>query len=153
MTSPSKVCENDGILINGTTCKCRNGYLGDSCQRLMVDCSEGEFSGQYPIMSGFYLAKPTLATAPITIRCQSLVHHMALFRWMDDVNFNVSKGDYISGIGSATTDYWMGLENLHLITSNPYEYTLGVQREDASLWEMYRKEKWMQGNGYHLCKY
>ncbi|XP_070180430.1 microfibril-associated glycoprotein 4-like [Littorina saxatilis] len=132
-TNSNAPCQNGGIPINGNTaCQCYNGFVGNNCERLMIDCTEGKNSGYYPAMKGLYQAKPSTASGPVQLRCDFQVDQVVLMRWRGDVDFNVTKASYVIGFGDANADYWTGLESLHLVTSNSHTYTLGVQVTNVS---------------------
>jgi len=50
-------------------------------------------------------------------------------------NWNFSWAGYKAGFGSTDTDFWLGLERMHLLTSSqPYRLRVEVQQKDTELW-------------------
>ncbi|KAL8584946.1 hypothetical protein ACOMHN_043582 [Nucella lapillus] len=135
--SPGIQCQNGGQVVKNKddtlACQCNGGYVGDFCQRLMLDCTEGLQSGHYPKMSGIYKARPLKSPGPISLYCDSSAHNLILKRWLGNVTFNVTMKNYVTGFGKVGQDFWLGLENFHLLTTtNGFTYTLGVQLNNLS---------------------
>lgn len=59
---------------------------------------------------------------------------MVIQRRMDgSENFNRSKAEYRTGFGGADGEYWLGLENMHLLTSlNSYELMVVMENYTGS---------------------
>ncbi|PVD38204.1 hypothetical protein C0Q70_00815 [Pomacea canaliculata] len=126
--SENLVCYNGGSIVSdGTACKCVNGYVGSRCERLAKDCKEIIASGYYDVLlHNIFNIRPSLATAPIRVLCDSWVENIIHKRISVVPSFNRSMADYVAGFGDANSDYWVGLQNLYLLTSST-SYTLGVQ--------------------------
>ena len=56
-------------------------------------------------------------------------------------NWKLPWADYKAGFGSVDADFWLGLENIHLLTSSqPYRLRVEVQENSTNLW--YSAEYW-----------
>ncbi|KAL5018107.1 hypothetical protein ScPMuIL_003829 [Solemya velum] len=83
--------------------------------------------------SGVYRIKPDGASKPVNVYCDMVTdrgHWTVLQRRMNG-NLLFMRGweDYKSGFGSASEEYWIGNENIHLIT-NQGEYELRIDLAD-----------------------
>ncbi|XP_046376670.1 fibrinogen-like protein 1 isoform X1 [Haliotis rufescens] len=112
-------CQHGGDYNAGTdVCQCYNGYLGNRCERLMTDCSDGVsyYSGKHDK----YLMQPSLAPRPFTVYCE--MHYggrtMFLRQKAGNENFNRSWKDYKQGFGDVTGDHWLGNDYIHYISSS-----------------------------------
>jgi len=56
-------------------------------------------------------------------------------------NWKLPWADYKAGFGSADANFWLGLENIHLLTSSqPYRLRVEMQENSTNLW--YSAEYW-----------
>ncbi|XP_025093956.1 angiopoietin-1-like [Pomacea canaliculata] len=140
------VCQN-GAHTGGSTCKCVNGYIGSQCEQLTSDCKEIISSGYYDdALPGIFIIQPSQATIPIRVFCSPDVEHIILLRFFNVPSFNRSMADYVAGFGDDHSDYWVGLENLHLLTSST-SYTLGVQVSFPAQYQRYYSNFEVKGAG------
>jgi len=88
-------------------------------------------------------------TTDITIPTQSdPVPVMSVFGWIMiqqrlgyTFDWNLPWDDYKAGFGSVYFDFWLGLEQIHLLTSSqPYRLRVEMQERSANLW--YSAEYW-----------
>jgi len=88
-------------------------------------------------------------TANITIPTQSdPVPLKSVFGWIMihqhlgySFNWQLPWADYKAGFGSIDADFWLGLENMHLLTSSqPYRLRAELQEWSTNLW--YSAEYW-----------
>jgi len=82
-------------------------------------------------------------TVTVTVPTQGSIPANSIFDWIvfmqHDVatgfNWNLTWINYKNGFGSSSTDFWMGLERLHLMTtSSPYRLRLEWQQSPTDLW-------------------
>jgi len=104
----------------------------------------------------------TNLTVNITIPTQSdPVLVKSVFGWiiinqrlLYSFDWNRTWAEYKAGFGSIDADFWLGLENMHLLTSSqPYRLRVEVQERSANLW--YSAEYWSFkiGDGLNVDKY
>ena len=91
----------------------------------------------------------TNLTINLTIPTQSdPVPVMSVFGWIMihqhlgySFNWNLPWADYKAGFGSIDADFWLGLEQMHLLTSpQPYRLRVEMQERDTNAW--YSAEYW-----------
>jgi len=91
----------------------------------------------------------TNATTQITVPTQSdPVPVKSVFGWIiihqrlgDTFNWGLRWADYKAGFGSIDSNFWLGLERMHLLTSSrPYRLRVEVQKASTNLW--YSAEYW-----------
>ncbi|XP_050419365.2 fibrinogen-like protein 1 [Patella vulgata] len=118
-------CLNNGSLDSVTqTCKCYNGYIGDTCERIMMDCTEGFKSGHYNEDTyDNYFIKPTLAPTAFEVHCNMKDGGggstlMKNSEWWPFVNRNENWNTYKDGFGELEDNHWLGLDQIHYITSS-----------------------------------
>ncbi|XP_067671733.1 uncharacterized protein [Haliotis asinina] len=97
-----QVCNGHGVyLMDVNKCRCFDGYIGDSCDRLMQDCSEG--SDHYLEEEGIFFIHPRLSTSVFRVYCNMIwggrTYLMIISRNGPYVNFTRSWQDYIDGFG------------------------------------------------------
>jgi hypothetical protein len=70
---------------------------------------------------GVYLISPRGATTPFDVYCNMTAGGWTVVqrRFHGDVNFTRGYTDYVNGFGDVSGDHWLGLENIHLLTSRP----------------------------------
>ncbi|XP_071100897.1 fibrinogen-like protein 1 [Haliotis cracherodii] len=108
-----KRCTNDG-----NKCKCYGGYVGDDCERLMIDCSEGVASGHYDGEEGLFFIHPTLSTEPFRVWCRmSWGGNTYIQRHTNSTDFNRSWQDYRDGFGDPAQDFWLGNDKISYIVN------------------------------------
>ena len=85
----------------------------------------------------------TNITTNITISTQSdAVPVMSVFGWIIihqrlgfTFNWNLSWADYKAGFGSIDADFWLGLEQMHLLTGcQSYRLRVEMQQRRSNLW-------------------
>ncbi|KAK6172053.1 hypothetical protein SNE40_018017 [Patella caerulea] len=125
VNTTSLTCLNSGTLDSATqTCKCYNGYIGDTCERIMMDCTEGFKSGHYNEDTyDDYFIKPTLAPTAFEIHCNMKNGGggstlMKNSEWWPFVNRNLNWNNYKDGFGSLADNHWLGLDKIHYITTS-----------------------------------
>jgi len=105
----------------------------------------------------------TNITVDIEIPTQSdfipVISVMSVFGWIMfhqhlgySFNWNLTWAYYKTGFGSIDSDFWLGLEKLHLLTSSqPYRLRVELQKWSTNLW--YSAEYWSFKIGHELDKY
>jgi len=82
-------------------------------------------------------------TATLTIPTQGSIQVISLNNWIFFMHHDVSGGfnwnlpwnDYKNGFGSSDSDFWTGLERLHLLTtSGSYRLRLEWQEDTTGYW-------------------
>ena len=85
----------------------------------------------------------TYESKSLTFGTQPTVNAMSVFGWIiiqqktlnSGVNWNLWWGDYVNGFGSAGSDFWFGLERMHLMTaSGSYRLRIEVQQRTTGKW-------------------
>ncbi|XP_067660168.1 uncharacterized protein [Haliotis asinina] len=116
--------------VSRRTCICYGGYVGDYCERLMQDCTEGNFYSYYVNQNANFLCQPNGAPKPIKVHCDMQYGGRTLLMKQSSgtENFTRTWQDYKTGFGSLSGDHWLGNDNVHYITSG--------RRQDlvAELW-------------------
>ncbi|KAK6187045.1 hypothetical protein SNE40_006294 [Patella caerulea] len=114
-------CENGGTR-NKTInkCACVNSYVGEHCERLMKDCSDGYLEGQYHGQDGVFTVKPDAAPNPFEVRCIMKIHGRLVFQRQKDgnVSFNRTWSEYKEGFGDVRGDHWLGNDKIYYLTNN-----------------------------------
>ena len=98
------------------------------------------------------------STVDLTIPTQRMsVTVMSVFGWIIvhqhlgyTFDWQLPWADYKAGFGSIDADFWLGLEQMHLLTSSqPYRLRVEVQDRSTELW--YSAEYWSFKIGVSLC--
>ncbi|KAM8953291.1 fibrinogen-like protein 1 [Pelodytes ibericus] len=96
-----------------------------------LDCSDVYSSGIE--WSGIYTITPSTRTTQIEVFCDMLIEGggwLVIQRRQDgSVHFNRTWEEYKEGFGNLHTEFWLGNENIHLITSQG-QYSLRIDLED-----------------------
>jgi len=73
-------------------------------------------------MTGSFTVNMTIPTQPGTIPLLSVFGWIIIHQHVDDtLNWDLSWSDYKAGFKSIENNFWLGLENMHLLTSSqPY---------------------------------
>ncbi|KAK6172049.1 hypothetical protein SNE40_018013 [Patella caerulea] len=143
VTAPT--CLNNGTLDPvSATCQCYKGYIGDNCHRIMMDCTEGFYSGHYNNhYNGLYLIKPTAASEPFQVQCNMKDFGGGTFFMMNSqyavnpsLTRNLDWNKYKDGFGEILVNSanWIGVEKIHSITSSRPHH-LFVEAMDNIKWE------------------
>ncbi|XP_067687820.1 fibrinogen-like protein 1 [Haliotis asinina] len=139
-------CQHGGDYNAGTDiCVCYNGYLGNRCERLMTDCSDGVsyYNGKHDK----YLVQPSLAPQPFTVFCE--MHFggrtMILKQEDDSESFNRSWQDYKQGFGNVLGSHWLGNDYIHYISSSR-KHSLLVEIVTTSGYNQYYMEDFTVGD-------
>ncbi|XP_070188452.1 fibrinogen C domain-containing protein 1-A-like [Littorina saxatilis] len=114
------VCKNGGQMDSQGKCACVDSYVGNRCERIMADCTEGVISGTVK-QKGVYNIQPALASSPFPVFCrklEKLSRTRIFYREDPAVSFNRSWSEYRDGFGDLSGDHWLGLEKLHLLTAS-----------------------------------
>ncbi|KAK7104425.1 hypothetical protein V1264_019145 [Littorina saxatilis] len=126
------VCQNGGTLdISRWRCSCFAGFAGDVCQRRIYDCSEG-FHLNYP--TRVYEIQPPLATSPFSVYCRMTFGGRTYIatRTHPDLQFNRTWEEYKNGFGNVSGDYWIGLEQIYLLTNNGLDNELKIEIRNST---------------------
>ncbi|KAK2820670.1 hypothetical protein Q5P01_023629 [Channa striata] len=103
---------------------------------LPIDCSDIYSGGSG--RDGVYTIYPAGTTSPVQVYCdmskdstENTAEKWTIIQRRQDgtVNFYMKWEHYRAGFGSAAGEYWLGLENMHLITQAK-NYELRVDMED-----------------------
>ncbi|XP_060064169.1 angiopoietin-related protein 1-like [Ylistrum balloti] len=128
------ICLNDGILQSTNTCLCHGGYIGDYCERIMEDCTEGEpyYQGQF----GTFLIHPRLSPNPFKVVCRMAfdkrtyiqIRHYGGNETLFTQNWNAYKNGFgdVSETNRLERNFWLGNEKIYYLT-NSKEYSLIIQ--------------------------
>ncbi|XP_046556344.1 fibrinogen-like protein 1 [Haliotis rubra] len=116
--------------VSSSTCICYGGYVGDYCERLMQDCTEGNLYSYYVNQNGSFLCNPNSAPEPIKVHCDMTYGGRTLLMTQTSgtENFTRTWEEYKTGFGSLSGDHWLGNDNIHYITSSRLHYLV------AELW-------------------
>ncbi|KAK7496718.1 hypothetical protein BaRGS_00012125, partial [Batillaria attramentaria] len=119
------LCQNGGNFTSDGVCLCPAGFTGDWCERPLYDCSEGKVLG-HP--SGVYNIQPARATQPFPVHCDmeyATGRTYITMRSDGQVLFNRTWQE--DGFGDQNGDFWLGLQNLYLLTNSGQRYILKVE--------------------------
>ncbi|XP_067687554.1 fibrinogen-like protein 1 [Haliotis asinina] len=119
-----KRCQNKGYTGVGTRkCKCYGGYIGDDCERLMIDCSEGFTSGHYDGETGLFYIHPVLSPEPFQVWCR-MAHGGNTYIQRHERNatsFYRSWQEYKDGFGDPRYDFWLGNDKIsHIVNGRDH---------------------------------
>ncbi|XP_067660167.1 uncharacterized protein [Haliotis asinina] len=105
--------------VHKKACICYGGYVGDYCERLMQDCSEGFLNRYYFNHHGTYICRPKGAPKPIMVHCSMEYggRTLLLNQTLGTENFTRTWKEYKTGFGSFSGDHWLGNDNIHYITN------------------------------------
>ncbi|XP_040211495.1 microfibril-associated glycoprotein 4-like isoform X2 [Rana temporaria] len=97
-----------------------------------LDCQEIRDHGQQA--DGVYIIYPQGAQRPLPVYCDMTtdgrIWTVFQKRLDGSMDFQQSWQDYVNGFGNADGEYWLGLQNIYLLTMNR-EYELRVELEDT----------------------
>ncbi|XP_033749129.1 angiopoietin-related protein 1-like [Pecten maximus] len=130
----ASICLNGGILQPTNSCLCFGGYIGEFCERIMEDCTEGV--PYYPGQFGTFLIHPKLSPDPFKVICRMQfdkrtyiqIHHYG----GNETLFVQNWEGYKNGFGNICEtihkkrNFWLGNEKIHLLT-NSRNYSLVMQ--------------------------
>ncbi|XP_046560489.1 uncharacterized protein LOC124269506 [Haliotis rubra] len=110
--------------VSNSTCICYGGYVGDYCERLMQDCSEGNVYSYYANQNSNFLCHPNGAPKPIKVHCNMKYGGRTILTTQTSgtENFTRMWEEYKTGFGSLSGDHWLGNDNVHYITSGRSHY-------------------------------
>ncbi|OWF35225.1 angiopoietin-related protein 1-like [Mizuhopecten yessoensis] len=130
----ASVCLNGGIMKPTNTCLCFGGYIGDFCERIMEDCTEGV--PYYPGEFGTFLIHPRLSPKPFKAVCRMAfdkrtylqIRHYGGNETLFVQNWEAYKNGFgdISETDDWKRNFWLGNENAYYLT-NSKDYHLIVQ--------------------------
>ncbi|XP_071102989.1 microfibril-associated glycoprotein 4-like [Haliotis cracherodii] len=121
--SPERPCWHGGSYNTTTSdCICYNGYIGNWCQTLMQDCSEGWNLPYYNKLKAVFSIHPITSPYPFKVFCE-MVHKgkLVILRNTPDalnVDFNRTFTEYKDGFGDLEGNVWMGLQRFHYLTNH-----------------------------------
>ncbi|KAM5151679.1 microfibril-associated glycoprotein 4-like [Mantella aurantiaca] len=128
---------------------------------LPLDCQEIWDHGQKA--DGVYIIYPQGAQRPLPVYCDMTtdgkIWTVFQKRLDGSVDFQQSWRDYVDGFGNADGEYWLGLQNVYLLTMHR-EYELRVELEDSpgnkvsahyANFSLSRKALNPENDGYRLC--
>ncbi|XP_046547391.1 fibrinogen-like protein 1 [Haliotis rubra] len=116
------------------TCQCYGGYIGQYCERIMQDCSEGYTTHHYNSGSGIYMIHPVLSPTPFQVWCR-MNHGGNTFvqrRKDGSTNFNRSWQEYKEGFGDLSKDFWLGNEQISYITNGRSHQFVFLIKDEGS---------------------
>ncbi|KPP69984.1 angiopoietin-related protein 7-like, partial [Scleropages formosus] len=112
-----------------------------------IDCASLYYNGVH--RSGIYIVVPSLGAVPVEVFCDMDTEGggwTVIQRRQDgSVNFNRSWKEYKEGFGDLHTEFWLGNEHIHQLSSQG-DYTLRIDLEDwnnkhkHALYESFRTE-------------
>ncbi|XP_010841478.1 PREDICTED: microfibril-associated glycoprotein 4 [Bison bison bison] len=109
----------------------RGDALEKSCLQLPLDCDDIYAQGYQA--DGVYLIYPSGPSVPVPVFCDMTTEggKWTVFqkRFNGSVSFFRGWNDYKLGFGRADGEYWLGLQNMHLLTLKQ-KYELRVDLED-----------------------
>ncbi|XP_065767094.1 microfibril-associated glycoprotein 4 isoform X1 [Muntiacus reevesi] len=109
----------------------RGDALEKSCLQLPLDCDDIYSQGYQA--DGVYLIYPSGPSVPVPVFCDMTTEggKWTVFqkRFNGSVSFFRGWNDYKLGFGRADGEYWLGLQNMHLLTLKQ-KYELRVDLED-----------------------
>eukprot|EP00058_Branchiostoma_floridae_P023798 XP_002609288.1 hypothetical protein BRAFLDRAFT_86801 [Branchiostoma floridae] len=140
-------CENNGTCIDGVnsySCVCLSGYAGANCETTYRDCAE--IYKNWTQTSGVYYITPQGAPKAILVYCDMTTAGggWTVFQRRVDgaVTFYRNWTEYQHGFGNIDGDYWLGNDNIHMLTSQGHY----ILRVDLSDWE--GNSVWAQYNNF-----
>ncbi|XP_035683824.1 neurogenic locus notch homolog protein 1-like isoform X1 [Branchiostoma floridae] len=143
-------CENNGTCIDGVnsySCVCLSGYAGANCETSESsyrDCAE--IYKNWTQTSGVYYITPQGAPKAILVYCDMTTAGggWTVFQRRVDgaVTFYRNWTEYQHGFGNIDGDYWLGNDNIHMLTSQGHY----ILRVDLSDWE--GNSVWAQYNNF-----
>ncbi|XP_020628452.1 ficolin-1-like [Orbicella faveolata] len=128
-------CQNGGTCVsiyekNSFVCLCAKGYTGSICQTVSKGCADSYKSGEKT--NGVYTINPD-GTGIIKVFCDQTTAGggwLVFQKRLDgSVDFYRGWNQYKRGFGSPTGEFWLGLDNIHRLTSSG-SYKLRVDLED-----------------------
>ncbi|KAK3799723.1 hypothetical protein RRG08_017424 [Elysia crispata] len=128
-------CVNKGSLSATNTCVCVDGWVGDRCNDLMEDCTDGKLMSNYT-EDKMYLIKPSLAPEPFMVFCQ-MSSDPAMTRIQlkvsENMSFNKTWQEFKDGFNfTPQKDFWLGNDKIHYITtSNPHTLVIALVVDDV----------------------
>ncbi|XP_069125656.1 fibrinogen-like protein 1 [Argopecten irradians] len=133
----ASVCLNGGIQQPTNSCVCIGGYIGEFCERIMEDCTEGV--PYYPGQFGTFLIHPKLSPEPFKVVCRMQFDKRTFVQIRhqggNETLFVQTWDAYKKGFGDMceTThkkrNFWLGNEKIYFLT-NSREYSLVMQVAD-----------------------
>ncbi|XP_046367746.2 fibroleukin-like [Haliotis rufescens] len=115
-------------------CQCYGGYIGQFCERIMQDCSEGYKSVHYHSGEGIYLIHPSMAPFPFSVWCRmQYVGNTYIQRRIDgSTSFNRSWQDYKNGFGDLSKNFWLGNDKIAYITNGRAQNLIFETKDESS---------------------
>ncbi|XP_046566462.1 angiopoietin-related protein 5-like [Haliotis rubra] len=113
-------CLNGGVPVPGSgNCTCFGGYVGHRCERLMIDCAEGEEWGFFP-PDQVATIQPYGSPQPFQVLCESDpwgTRTYFMVRLAGTLDFSRNWTSYKEGFGDLKGEFWLGLDNIHYLTN------------------------------------
>ncbi|XP_042181103.1 angiopoietin-related protein 7 [Oncorhynchus tshawytscha] len=107
-----------------------------------IDCASLYYNGVY--RSGVYTVVPSLSSHPVEVYCDMDTEGggWTVFQRRQDgkVNFNRGWQDYKEGFGELRSEYWLGNEHIHHLSTQG-DYSLRIDLED---WTHHHKHAFYQ---------
>ncbi|XP_067685874.1 techylectin-5B-like [Haliotis asinina] len=128
-------CMNGGEYDQGKqSCQCYGGYIGQFCERIMQDCTEGYNTHHYNKGSGIFLIHPYMAPSPFKVKCRMEYGGNTYIQIHDDgsTHFNRSWQEYKDGFGDLTKDFWLGNDKIAYITNGRSQLLLFKTKDISS---------------------
>ncbi|XP_071112325.1 fibrinogen-like protein 1 [Haliotis cracherodii] len=100
-------------------CTCAIGYYGNSCEKVIKDCSEGQHHGLLDLKEKLSYIQPDGAEEPFEVLCEFRYGGLTTIQSRDlaasYVDFNRSMEDFVQGFGRPRYNCWLGLKRISLL--------------------------------------
>ncbi|XP_046565173.1 techylectin-5B-like [Haliotis rubra] len=137
------------------SCQCYGGYIGQFCERIMQDCTEGYDTGHYTKGSGIYLIYPNMAPSPFKVKCNMQYRGLTYIQMHKDgsTNFNRSWQEYKDGFGDVTKDFWLGNDKLVYLTNKRPQMLTFIFKDMSSTRQRVYKHFTLSQDGLYTMTY
>ncbi|XP_046549155.1 angiopoietin-1-like [Haliotis rubra] len=100
-------------------CACAIGLYGNSCEKVIKDCSEGKNHGLENLKEKLSYIQPDGAEEPFEVLCEFQHGGLTVIQSRklaaSYVDFNRSLEEYVQGFGRPRYNYWLGLKHISLL--------------------------------------
>ncbi|KAL8571600.1 hypothetical protein ACOMHN_061754 [Nucella lapillus] len=122
-------CRRGEMLGSVGKCVCAPGFAGSPCKRYFHDCSDVYHYGDWH-NNEVHNVKPLSSPASFQVLCRQITNTrtyiMQRKKKKNRQNFNRPWADYRNGFGDLNSDFWLGLEKVHILTAVERSYRLRV---------------------------